>query len=344
MHDAAAPPAQPAPPHPSPAPRVRHHWMDFIRGLCILLVVALHATPALQFIVGVEPPSWVYAFNGFFAPFRMTTLMFLSGMLLTRSLDKPAGQYIGGKLNQIYWPFLVWSMVVLAAEGRLTLEYILKTPISAPTFLWYLWFICAYYLIALGMKRLGIPALAMAVACLVVSPFLPDFLRMSRFAYLFAFFLLGYHVSANRLDQGGRIPPLLGLAGLALALLGAIMSANGLKVQYNSVSAWIPLSMIVFILWAAPFYRPVALTRPLEWVGRNSIVFYVAHFPAQCVVATALAGGALAAFTLSYGVLIATGILAGVVVTLLRARFEVVAAMFDFSIIQGWFPRRRRRA
>ena len=63
-------------------------WMDFARGLCILLVILMHATGTVE-AAGLEPPAGLTLFNQALEPFRMPLLMFLSGMLLSKSLDKP---------------------------------------------------------------------------------------------------------------------------------------------------------------------------------------------------------------------------------------------------------------
>ena len=178
----------------------RQHWMDFARSVCILLVIFLHTTTVMQ-KYGVPFPDYIAVFNNFLDPFRMPLLMFLSGMLLEKSLAKPNREFLAGKFNLIFWPFLIWSQAIYAADGRLTLEYILKTPITAPSVLWYLWFLCASYLIGLVLARRRIPLVPVMLACLVLSELLPAYLRMNRFAALLMFFLLGYYVVTKRFSM-----------------------------------------------------------------------------------------------------------------------------------------------
>lgn len=316
----------------------RLRWMDLARGLCILVVVIMHSSSALSERADIASPPLIEAFNAALGPFRMTLLMFLSGMLLGRSLAKPTGVYIRGKLAQIYWPFLIWSMVVLYAVDLFTVEYILKTPISAPTLLWYLWFLCAYYLLALGMKRFSIPLVPVALLALAVSPFLPDFLRMSRFAYLFFFFLAGHWYMQNRarIEIGGLFAAL----GLALAVAGAWMSVEGVVVRYEAVYAWVPLGLIVWTVWICGFYQGgSALARPIEWVGRNSLVFYVVHFPVQCAVVDAMTGHGMTAFYPIYFSAMAASLLAAILLQWLRERSLLVAGLFDFRKLQQAFQR-----
>lgn len=313
----------------------RTRWMDFTRGICILLVLLLHASSALS-ASGIATPDPIQLFNKLFEPFRMTLLMFLSGMLLEKSLSKPAGEYIWGKLAQIYWPFLVWSMVILAAENRLTLEYILKTPISAPTLLWYLWFLCAYYLLALGMRRFSIPLIPVMIVSLIIAPFLPDFIRMSRFAYLFVFFLAGHYVASHRAVLPGS--GLLALCGLVLAVVGGVLNASGWEVRYNSLYVWAPLGLIVFILWVSAFYARSVIGDGLEWIGRNSIVFYVAHFPVQLLVSRMIGDTSQISAYAPYVITLVASLAACAGLQIIRKHYRIIGGLFDFRKLQPVLP------
>lgn len=309
----------------------RQQWMDFVRGICILLVILVHATVATHDWAGLSFFSGFTVFNEFMDPFRMTLLMFLSGMLLYKSLGKSTGDYIWGKFYLIFWPFLIWSMVTYAAESRLTLEFILKTPISAPSVLWYLWFLCAYYLLALLLIRFSVPLLPVIVVCVIGAAFLPSLLRMDRFAALFAFFLLGHYVTKQAL--AARISAPIAILGLAAAIIGGVISAMGEHIKYDPLFIWAPLGLITFILWGATFYKTSAITKPFEWVGRNSIVFYVTHFPTLVVGARLFSPHAEWNGSIFYILLILWAIAVGTVMQLLRGRFAIFAALFDFRQI-----------
>lgn len=308
------------------APRLQ--WMDFVRGICILLVVFVHASGVVRDVAGLSFSPAFTAFNEFMDPFRIPLLMFLSGMLLHKSLSKPTAEYIWGKFHLIFWPFLIWSMATYAAEQRLTLEYILKTPISAPSVLWYLWFLCAFYLIALGLVRYAVPLVPVMVLCVIGSEVLPSLLRMDRFAALLAFFLLGHYVVQKSLTARVGMP--LALAGALAAAAGGVLSMVGDQIKYDPLFVWVPLGLIVFILWASAYFKPTALTAPIEWIGRNSIVFYAVHFPLLVVTARMIAPAQGWNGNLFYILLFLWAVAVGTVVQLLRSRFAPVAGLFDF--------------
>lgn len=336
--------ARPSAPHTGPGrEKSRLVWMDFARGLCILLVILVHARPAVNVYATVVEPAALDAFNLFFRPFRMAILMFLSGMLLHRSLGKPTGSYVSGKFTKIFWPFLIFSMVILLVSGNLTLINMLKVPISSPTLLWYLWFLVAFYMLALIFSRAGVPLWIVALLSLALVPVLPDFLRMPRFAFLFFFFLAG-HLAMTLMIRGGpdanRLGPIrLGgwtaALGAVLAVAGGYVSMTQGGINYKPAYVWAPLGMALFMLSVAPLYRSSRATGWLEWIGSNSLVFYVIHFPVQILTA-----GVLVEFAgvhdpvVLIGSAVAAALMVSATVQVARTRSTRVAALFDFNLLR----------
>ena len=306
----------------------RQQWMDFVRGICILLVIFVHAMVVTSDWAGLTFFNGITIFNEFLDPFRMPLLMFLSGMLLHKSLGKSTRNYVWGKFYLIFMPFLIWSIVIYAAEGRLTLEFILKTPISAPSVLWYLWFLCAYYLVALVLIRYSVPLLPVIIICAIGAAFLPSLLRMDRFAALFSFFLLGHYVT--KFDLASRISAPMAFLGLTAAIIGGAISATGEHIKYDPLFIWVPLGLISFVLWGATRYKTVTISKPFEWVGRNSIVFYVSHFPALVIASRLISPVAEWNGSIFYILLILWAVTVGYLLQVLRAHFSVFAALFDF--------------
>lgn len=124
----------------------RFTWMDLFRGLAVVLVTANHAADE----------STSEAIRGVMAAlgdYRMPALLLLSGILLPRSLTKPTGVFISGKLRLIAWPCLVWSAVMLGIFGPelgLTWRWWL---LAEPSHVWYLNALLMYYLLGLLLRR-----------------------------------------------------------------------------------------------------------------------------------------------------------------------------------------------
>ena len=94
-------------PSPIPAPDTpaataasggRIQWMDVLRGIAVLLVVVLHGAD-IPYLNGNGVEEWAQV-NRYLEPFRMPLLMFLSGILLPRSLAKPLRLYAWGRVRR----------------------------------------------------------------------------------------------------------------------------------------------------------------------------------------------------------------------------------------------------
>lgn len=305
----------------------RQAWMDVVRGTCITLVVALHAYSLIKDFPGV---GIIEAFNKIFFPYRMPVLMFLSGLLLHRSLNKTGWAYFSGKFSSIFWPFLVWSVVVLFAEERLTLINLLKVPVSSPTLLWYLWFLFAYYMIALALRKAGVDFLIFGALSLIASIFLPDFLRISRFFYLLFFFLLGAAVVERkfRIDSAFVL-----IVFAAVSIVGAVLSVADISESYNALYAWAPISLSLLLYSIPKGFYEFSGSSTIRWIGRNSLVFYVAHFPVQVLFFKYASFAHSGNVSLLYFSIFLVGVFVPAALVVLRDNSRVVSALFDFRVI-----------
>jgi surface polysaccharide O-acyltransferase-like enzyme len=307
-------------------------WMDHLRGVAIILVIAFHAATVMSRF-GTELPATLWDILDFFAPFRMPTLMFLSGMLLTRSLQKDSKSYWLGKVRGIAWPYLLWSLVFLTLAGQLEL----KTPVAIllvpPTYLWYLWFLLAFYAIVWVYNRWYLRWWILLAAAAVGS-LGPDTFRFSRFCFLLIFFIGGhlYMSKQSAIDKALGKKFVLPVASL-LALASGIANVVGLPVQYNVLYLIAPLSAIVFCVKVIPLMLASRFSSILAYIGENSIVFYVSHFTILWVLGKLLSDIGLKQGMTLYAIGVSAALVAGIALTYGRKRTKVLAALFQFPSI-----------
>lgn len=250
-------------------------WMDQLRGLAILLVVAFHGRTVLARFTS-DVPAGLAEFTAFFAPFRMPLLIFLSGMLLGRSLGKPSRTYFLGKARGIGWPYLVWSVGFLLVAGRASADHLVAVLWSPPPYLWYLTYLLAYYAMVWVLRALRVPLVAVVPVALLTSAV--DGAGLGRFAFLFAFFAAGhvYLQNSHRVGLGARRGWLWGSG--VVVVVGGLASAAGLDLKYEPLFVLVPAAGIALCLLLAPQQGVGPVTRALSCVGRESLVFYVSHF------------------------------------------------------------------
>lgn len=309
------------------APRML--WMDQLRGIAIVLVLLQH-TNAIAGLSGLEQWPVLEWFNSLFAPYRMPTLLFLSGILLTPSLHKPLREYASGKIRKILWPLAVWSIPTIALLQPSSLK-----AMAGPGHLWFLYVLLACY--AIGLLTKWIPAIvvaAMLFACAIFVSFDASLLehipRARMIAWYGGFFFIG--VASMKVVPWWQknapwwVATSLGVVAVAWGLVPGTKS-NGSLTPFE-----FPMSLIgiAAIVWVAP---RLPVFPQLVQVGKDSIVWYVSQSPVMRIIApllpTALPGWA-AAITL-----FALATLTCWLLLLLR-RWGVASILYEF-------PRLRQR-
>ncbi len=247
-------------------------WMDVLRGLAILLVILHHSTQNVTARVGAVPEVFVFL-SEFFAPFRMPMLMFLSGLLVANSLKRPAGEYVWGKVRRIGWPILVWTLIYQFAGGN----FEITDPAFWNSYLWFMQFVGAYYLIALLIRWIPIWVL-------IVLPFagmllLPAETLGQRFFYLMPFFFLGAFFEKHW-DRYERLLTMPLAAVLCVIPLGVALYSGLVEplwyMPIAAVPAMLGIVILVRVSVAIPNTRWLA---PVRFVGRYSLIYYCAHYP-----------------------------------------------------------------
>lgn len=294
----------------------RFAWMDTLRGAAIIFVLLWHA-PAVPALMGIEMPGWLETVNDALIPFRMPMLMFLSGLLLLRSLDKPLGEYYIKKLQLIAWPYLLW-----AAVHNLTYESV--APLWHPRawiatgYLWFLFYILCFYLVAPLVRRL--PPMIVPIACFAASIILVDDRLLHRMLYFAGFFFAG-HLAARYERQFRAVvdSTWVAIVGGVVAVILAVISATG-DVQYRAEFALFSLAGILALIHVARRVGDARWTRPLQFVGRDSIVYYTTHFPLMHLALVGLVAVGVSSSLVIAPVMLATALIVGTLAVLLSRR------------------------
>ena len=301
--------------------KVRQQWMDILRGAAIVLVICWHSAAILESL-DYDVPDWLIRFNELFSSYRMPVLMFLSGTLLRQSLAKPLPDYVIGKARRILWPLVLWGI----------LNYLIHAPDTpiwfkvnwTTQYLWFLLYILVFYAFAPLVRFLP-------VWLLIVIPFLMTHIPgisadERRFYFLAGFFFLGQFVSSHaaifqRL-LASRWAWTLAIVVVPFSVVFAVFGPW----RYWGVLAVFSVAGILLFIKIASLAVIERHTRYLQFVGRNSIIFYCTHFPVilgfvfLCA-AVGLPVGVVIVFSFVISMLIGSLFAVGM-------RFAVVEALF----------------
>jgi fucose 4-O-acetylase-like acetyltransferase len=261
--------------------------MDFLRGSFILLVIFDHA---IHHVLksGLYAPDWLLATSLSFSPLRMPFMVFLSGMLLSRSLAKGPGPYLEGKTRNILYPYLVWSIIYtslwvllnpITSEHHDISEFLLI--LYAPQgHLWYIYFLFFYFVIMLSVDRIPrhLVLAGVATATAIASWSIGG--GIAKFLFLLNFFILGDIAMRHwdRLLSVLRQPMVVTVLIAGTAVLPIVAFGLGIEIRYSPVSVPFVLTGIGLVLLIGTIVGAQRIFVGVRYIGRTAIQAYIMHW------------------------------------------------------------------
>ncbi len=99
----------------------RIDWVDYAKGICIILVVMMHSTLGVEAATGQT--GWLHAVVEFALPFRVPAFFLISGLFLARTIDRDWRVYLDRKVLHFVYFYLLW----------MTIQFVFKAPGIAAT-------------------------------------------------------------------------------------------------------------------------------------------------------------------------------------------------------------------
>lgn len=252
----------------------RFHSMDMLRGLAIILVIGWHVVSIPQ-LYGTPMPSSVEKFFAVLSPVRIPLLFFLSGMLLPRSLSKSLTAYVAGKLKGVLWPYVIWTVLTCLAASSLMGLLNFWYWVAGAFHMWYLSTLFILYIF--GVAGRFIPMFGMVALMLVSFIFLGPRLDslVTEFYYGIIFFAGAAFVKYIDCFVGSNlwVPMIL----LMISLFALFAGLDWVHYEQSLEYLIFGVPLILVIIWCA---SKLPRIHWLEVTGRESIIFYVVHFPA----------------------------------------------------------------
>src|SRR6202142_2452769 len=271
-----------APPVPG-----RVDWVDYAKGICIVMVVMMHSVLGVELAAGQI--GFMHVLVAFAKPFRMPDFFLISGLFLSLVIGRDWRIYLDRKVLHFAFFYGLWVTIQFgfkapsfAAEtswahaGFLYLESFIE-PFGT---LWFIYLLPVFFVVTRATRRppplliWGIAALLemahIATGWTVIDEF------CARFVYFYSGYLFAGYVFA--LSDRARARPGLALAALALwALIDGGLVASG-------SSEWPVVSLGLGLMGASAVVTSGTLLARMHWLnflrfcGEHSIVIYLAFF------------------------------------------------------------------
>jgi uncharacterized membrane protein YcfT len=270
------------------AAKPRVEWVDYAKGICIILVVMMHTT------LGVEKAAGsVSTLNGFIEwarPFRMPDFFLISGLFLSSRIAKPWRGYADSKVVHFAYFYLLWMTIQFLTKSwgyyqaggsaALTREFALGLIEPFGT-LWFIYLLAIFFLVV-KLTRQVPPVLMFALgAALEMARVETGWIVIDEFASRFVYFYGGYWLAQYIFafaDAVGQRHPATILAGLFIWGVGNGLLVHGGWSHTPGLSLVMGFAGACAVVSTGVLLSKFHLAGFLRYCGENSIVIYLAFF------------------------------------------------------------------
>jgi uncharacterized membrane protein YcfT len=266
----------------------RIDWVDYAKGICIVMVVMMHS------VLGVEQAAgqtgFMHPLVAFAKPFRMPDFFLISGLFLARVIDRDWRTYLDRKVVHFIYFYVLWVTIQfafkapgLAAEhggwGRVAGLY-LEAYIEPFGTLWFIYMLPVFFVLTKALRAVPGWLVWGAAALLEMAHVTTGWTMVDEFCSRFVYFYSGYLFAAQvfALSDRARAKPVLAMAGLAAwACVNAALVWDGCS-EWPVVSLMLGFAGAVAIIVMGTLLAKMQWLGSLRFCGEHSIVIYLAFF------------------------------------------------------------------
>jgi uncharacterized membrane protein YcfT len=275
----------------------RVDWVDYAKGICIVMVVMMHSTLGVENAAGAQ--SWMHALIEFAKPFRMPDFFLISGLFLARVIDRDWLRYLDRKVVHFLYFYALWVTIQfafkapgLAAEmgAAGVVKFYLLSYVEPFGTLWFIYLLPVFFVVTKLTRRISPLVIFLVAAALEAAPIETGWTMIDEFASRYVYFFAGYWLATNFFAFARFVQQ---HAAMAFAALPAWAAINGMLV-FGGYASLPGLSLALGLAGAAAVIAVAALLARanvldlLRHAGEHSIAVYLAFFLPMAVTRSVL--------------------------------------------------------
>jgi uncharacterized membrane protein YcfT len=275
----------------------RVNWVDYAKGICIVMVVMMHSTLGMELAAGRE--GFMHNVVEFARPFRMPDFFMISGLFLARVIDRDWRTYTDRKVVHFAYFYVLWVTIQFiikapafaAQEGwaNVGIDY-LEAFIEPFGTLWFIYLLPIFFVVTKFLR--GVPPLAvwLVLAGLEMTHLQTGWTVPDEFCARFVYFFTGYWMANRIFGFAAAVQAEPRLALMTLALWAFVNAA----LVHLGVSTLPVVSLALGLAGACAVIAVGALLAHMNWLialrycGEHSIVIYLAFFLPMAATRTTL--------------------------------------------------------
>lgn len=272
-------------------------WVDVAKGLCIVLVVMMHATLGTGEAMGGE--GFLHTVVSFAKPFRMPDFFLLSGLFLGRVIDRDWRLFLDRRLVHFAYFYVLWVLIqsvfkygqIVDGAGPMAfVSHLAMAAIEPYSTLWFIYVLAVFSVLTKLARRVPVPLLLGAAILLQSLPIHSGSDLVDEFCARYVWFLMGYLFAERIFVFADLVRRHVGAALTGLALWAVVNTALAFSPSPFALAPTLAqLPGLSLLLGAAGALAIIAtgalLTRAggpvtdfLRTCGQRSIVIYLAFF------------------------------------------------------------------
>ena len=275
----------------------RIEWVDYAKGISIILVVMMHSTLSTEEAFGHA--GWLHGVVEFARPFRIPAFFMIAGLFVARSIDRDWRTFLDSKVLHFVYFYVLWLIIqfafrapfYVADQGVLgALRVFLTAFIDPYGTLWFIYLLPVFFLATRLTRSLPPAIVLLAAAALEIAPIETQWALIDEFAGRFVYFYIGYLFSDYILRGAdwSRSHAISVLAALAAWFAANLVLVHAdLSTEYG-VSLALGLAGAAAIVAISVLLAKSHLFEGLRYCGKNSIVIYLAFFLPMVITRIAL--------------------------------------------------------
>ncbi len=262
-------------------------WVDYSKGICIILIVMLHSVLGVEEAMGET--GWLHPIVDFARPFRMPDFFLIAGIFLSRTIDRNWRHYLDKKVVHFAYFYFLWLVISFAFKGASFAadegwaevgRMFLLSFIEPFSTLWFIYLLAIFFVVTKLTRRLPKWSIWLVGAALQMAPIATGWTVIDEFASRFVFFYSGYIFAPLifRYADFARERPWLSVVAVAVwAVVNEVLVLTGIAALpgVSLVLAYVGVGAIVTI---GVLFSRLKITEPIRYAGANSIVIYLAFF------------------------------------------------------------------
>ncbi|MCP8938415.1 acyltransferase family protein [Alsobacter sp. SYSU M60028] len=271
-------------------------WVDYAKGLCIILVVMLHTTKNIEF--WAEEEGFLHYVVVFAQPFRMPDFFLVSGLFLAPVIDRPWRRYTDTKVLHFVYFYVLWATITFMTKGPGYLwagsyEKLLEFPMAFIEPLGTLWFIYVlpiFFVVTKVLRdhRVNMWLAWIAAAILETARVQTGWTAIDEFCARGVYFLSGYLI-ASYVFSGARWVEKNTIIAMALLLVWGVVNSYAVFTPsprgIADTIAHLPVISLVLgfagafaLITTGVLLNRYNALRFIRYCGEKSLVIYLAFF------------------------------------------------------------------